>query len=509
MAIFAQAWTKVTTFQSVANYFTQIQSDSEENYYCAGYAFDSLQLSEDICLRSKGNTDCFIFKTDSSLKPVLMHNFGGPEIDQINDMVLRQNGNMLVTGTFQQGMTIGDSLLNAPGSQSFFIAELSKDSTPVWACVNNAFAGYSLAVIGNGDVVVAGQQFDTAVILPGDSLFGHGMLDIFLARYDNTGKVKWAINVGSKTDDYSPIVSVSGDNQIYFSSTFFNTIYFNGNDDTLVGEQSAEQSYIAKYDAQGNFLWTRHIAAGDGRVMVTALTNDSLGNLYVVGWYSGSMRIDTTKTSSNDESALFIAKLTPDGTPQWIRSVDHAVGNDIKPGNKNELIITGSFKVKTTFDTMVFKAQEVEDFFVAGYSLSGDCKWVLTGSTCQGSTINVMGVNATSILMAGSVDRTLVHKPCQINLTGLVDTFENGSDGRTFISILNPTATKIVKPFIRRTPQYGMQKDLPTRYFDFSGRDITSSVSVSRNGMPHLRTGASRIIIREMPGYRSRVVLFK
>jgi hypothetical protein len=104
------------------------------------------------------------------------------------------------------------------------------------------------------------------------------------------------------------------------SGDFFITGYFSG---TLnLGAFSAkgyvdEQSYIiARLDSKGRLKWADHIPCSDNATGL-ALSQDSDGNIFVAGSFSGTMQ----EFSTLGKSDVFIARYTPTGERIWLQSL--------------------------------------------------------------------------------------------------------------------------------------------------------------------------------------------
>jgi hypothetical protein len=132
------------------------------------------------------------------------------------------------------------------------------------------------------------------------------------------------------------------------NGNFYVTGYFAGT--IKMGSFSAtgyvdEQSYIvAKINPQGKLLWADHVKCS-GNAAGLAVEQDSSGNVYVAGSFSGSMGM--MKTGKNSD--VFLAKYTLTGEKRWISNAGldtippgagliYSVGFDRK-GNKEDVRI--------------------------------------------------------------------------------------------------------------------------------------------------------------------------
>ncbi len=87
--------------------------------------------------------------------------------------------------------------------------------------------------------------------------------------------------------------------------------------------------YVAKYDLAGALLWVRGYG-GTNDERLTSFTTDAAGNLFLAGSFKGGAKfggltVESTKRVDSPTQTFyatdgFVAKLTPDGTPVWVKN---------------------------------------------------------------------------------------------------------------------------------------------------------------------------------------------
>jgi len=83
-------------------------------------------------------------------------------------------------------------------------------------------------------------------------------------------------------------------------------------DGSLVG--AAGDSFVAKYDAAGNHVWSRLFAAFAGTSSaIAAVRADHTGNVYAAGEFSGTLDLGGGPLSSGSGGAVFVTKLAAGG----------------------------------------------------------------------------------------------------------------------------------------------------------------------------------------------------
>ncbi|NUN09142.1 MAG: T9SS type A sorting domain-containing protein [Ignavibacteriaceae bacterium] len=180
---------------------------------------------------------------------------------------------------------------------------------------------------GNGKIVSSQASF-------------YGNTDIFVVKYDRTGECKWVRNIrGAHT--YGGIFGGTG-----ITADDFGNVYITGEYD------GAEQSFgdgvyvdrnsggfVACFDSNGTTRWvstgidTNRVGAHNA-VAPRAITNDRAGNLYVTGFFKGSVIIGGVPVLGDPNNTnVYIAKYNSSGSVVWLRT------NIVK----NEPVVYGAF----------------------------------------------------------------------------------------------------------------------------------------------------------------------
>jgi hypothetical protein len=155
--------------------------------------------------------------------------------------------------------------------------------------------------------------------------------------------------------------------------------------------------FVAKYDGAGKMLWLE-TAGGSGTDAGTAVALDKTGNVYVTGYFAGSVKFGSIKLKAKEGAQtrgrmpadIFVAKYDPAGKPLWVRQAG-GVGLDqgygIAADKKGNVYVTGYFQGKATFGAMELmgrtqpdRSREFDDrygdMFTAKYDGAGNLAWV-------------------------------------------------------------------------------------------------------------------------------------
>lgn len=151
-------------------------------------------------------------------------------------------------------------------------------------------------------------------------LRGMGKEDVFLAKYDATGKLIWAKSAGGKSLDEVSSIAVDASGNCYLTGMFA--------DEAKFGEFSAKAHdggdvFLSKIDAKGNWIWLRTAGGSDWEHGLCAqLGND--GSCYVVGEFSTRMQFENTTivAPAVPGRGIFLAKYGSDGKLLWAQPAE-------------------------------------------------------------------------------------------------------------------------------------------------------------------------------------------
>jgi hypothetical protein len=164
------------------------------------------------------------------------------------------------------------------------------------------------------------------------------------------------------------------------------------------------------------------IADGTGPNDGKSIAVDANGNVYVAGFFNGSITLGTTTLTSNGKNDIFIVKYNSIGEVQWAQKgggeeVDEA--SDISVDKDGNVYVTGHFTGLSTFGTKILQTQQLKsDAFVLKYDKDGVIQWAIQAggtSADEGAGIAVDGEG--NVLVAGSFEGTATFGAIQISGT--------------------------------------------------------------------------------------------
>ncbi|TGN11901.1 SBBP repeat-containing protein [Leptospira ilyithenensis] len=237
---------------------------------------------------------------------------------------------------------------------------------------------YAISSDSQGNVYITGI---TEGSLDGQTLTG--VLDLFVIKYDSNGNKLWTRLLGaSGRQAFSNDIIITSKNNIYITGVT------NGNLDgqTLTG---IADLFITKYDSNGNRLWTKLLGVSNSQTRSESISMDSQENLYIAGETGGNLD-GQTLTGTLDS---FVAKYDSNGNKIWTRllgasgKTTSAFGISSNP--EGYVYITGFTDGNLDGNSLT----GTKDLFVTKYDANGSKLWTkllgTQGKETQAYRINV------------------------------------------------------------------------------------------------------------------------
>lgn len=237
---------------------------------------------------------------------------------------------------------------------------------------------------GFGHIFVAGY-FTGSTVTIGSNTFTNiypGRDDIYLAKYDGNGNVRWAKSFGGhEHDGLYDIATDSAGNCIIIGAFASNYISFGST--TLYNTGGGKRNiFMAKLDSLGNMLWVKNYG-GIGDDYGLMLATDKEANIFFGGSFDNNIVIGTQTLTSSFGSNCFLAKCDPNGNQTWAQT--SGGGSDIATDDNGCAYITGSFMGSTVnFGSITFNNTSIgvgsSDAFIAKYDPDGAVIWAIATS---------------------------------------------------------------------------------------------------------------------------------
>jgi len=276
-------------------------------------------------------------------------------------------------------------------------------------------------------IVVTGTFSGTATFNNADGSAGATLTatdneDAFVVKYNLSGVVQWATQIGSAGDDVGRSVAIDNENNIiavgYFDSTatFYNP---DGSTGATLTDISGIDSYVVKYNSVGVVQWATKIRS-DGDDQAYAVAIDSSNNIVVTGRFNdvatffnsdGSSGATLTDISGDD---AFVVQYNSSGVVQWatkIRSVNDESSYGIAIDSSNNIIVAGEIRDTATFFNSDGSSGATltdisgNDAFVVQYNSVGFVQWATKIRSADNETSYGVAIDSSNnIVVTGEFE---------------------------------------------------------------------------------------------------------
>ncbi|MBL7847866.1 MAG: VCBS repeat-containing protein [Cyclobacteriaceae bacterium] len=499
-------------------------TDASGNVYFTGWFTGTADFDPGpgvVNLTPNGSLDVFVTKFDANRNLVWAIKMGGFSADQGQAIAVDGSGNVYVAGYFTGTGTFGGSSLSSAGGSDAFVCKLNSSGVGQWGRRvggTGSDTGYSIAVDGAGNVMVAGTFNSLVDFDPGAgtlNLTSFGFSDAFVFSLNTSGTFRWAKQMGGPSYDYGYGVACDGAGNAVTTGYFDDTANFDPavTDFSLSSNSGTYDVYVTKLaNANGNLIWAKSMG-GDSGDFGMAIDVDASDNVYTTGYFQfgagnpadydpgpGVFNLIPTPGSSIFAGDVFVSKLDASGNFVWAAKMggtDMDEGYGIAVDVAQNVYVTGNFAGTADFDpgtpTFDLVSQGDRDIFNARLDGSGNFSWAFsTGGGLMDMGLGIALDPSSNIITTGMFAGTVDFAPgaCVVNLSALL------SNSDIFITKIapSPPPAPVITGFV---PMSGT----PGTVVTISGNNFSTTPAnnvVTFNGNPAVVTASTATSITTM-----------
>jgi hypothetical protein len=338
-----------------------IAVDSTGNAYITGETFSTNFPTHDAYQTVFGGGECdgYVAKLNSTGNVLVYSTYlGGSAGDYSSDIGVDGGGNIYITGaTASANFPVYNAYQSVYGGGTFdaLVAKLDNSGS---ALQYSTFLGGSglewgrgITVSHDGDAYVAGYTSSNNYPLQNalQSTYGGGVNDAFVTRLNSSGStLLYSTYLGGSLDDSGWDIAIDNEGNAYIGGKTNSTNFPTQNACQSSYNGGGTDGFVTKLSGPGNTLVYSTYLGGSSADEVSAITVDTLGNVFTVG--------STSSTDFPTQSAYqgaygggtndaFVTELSPSGTAFIFSSylggsaVDYAYG--IGVDGSGNVYITG------------------------------------------------------------------------------------------------------------------------------------------------------------------------
>lgn len=279
----------------------------------------------------------FVLKLTDQGEFVWVRPLTGPGPSSIHGVAVGPDGSVSVTGYF--GGTVDfdpgrDGWRRSAAAEfNVFAEKLDRDGRLKWVRTLSS-AGRDLAlgiaVDEAGSAYISGLFSGTVNFDLGPGVCNRtsrGGHDAFLWKLDCEGRLAWVRSLGGPGEDQGYRVTLDRAGHVYWTGIFTGTAAFDRqNDPHTLRSAGGEDGFLAKRDTQrGDLIWARR-CGGPQNEWISGVAVDPRGDLYVGGYFEGTMDFGSgagirNLASQNGSRDGFLAKFDAAGDLSWAMAV--------------------------------------------------------------------------------------------------------------------------------------------------------------------------------------------
>ena len=295
-----------------------------------------------------------------------------------SDVAVDAEGNIIVAGSFDTRLELGDVSLTSAGAEDGFVAKLTGDGQPLWA-VRIGGTGSdkvgAVAIAPDGAIIVA-ISYSDRVVLAQTSYLARGAPDALIAALDpSSGSARWVRPVMSTQYVHIADLAIAGDGTIAACGVFAGTVRVG---DHVVTTAGAGDALVATIAADGTPLWAaRGGAAYADAANGIAITDDlvvATGGFTLRADFAGVLLEGSGRHANQD---VFVAAYTRAGELRWVNrygGVAHDAGLSVQ-ANRDTIFVGGAYGIAASFGGEVLTARGGNDAFIAAFDHAGAHLW--------------------------------------------------------------------------------------------------------------------------------------
>lgn len=312
------------------DYSTGIVSNAVGDVIVSGTTFSNFGIATTGAhqIINRGQVEAFIVKFNASGMRQWGTFYGGTNIDYGNGISVDTSGNIFLTGrtlSTNYITTLGTYQTTLGGNGDGYIVKFNSSGVRQWGTYYGGTGdeySFGVAIDNNGNVFIAGATNSyTNIASTGahQTIFGGGIFDGFIAKFDSTGAGNWSTYYGGGGEDQISAITTDALGYILVTGwTYSNSgIAVSGvHQTTMAGNCDV---LIAKFFTSGTRYWGTYYG-GTGFDNGMSIFTDASNNILITGGTNSISGIATTgsfQPQLGGDDDAFIATINPWGALQW------------------------------------------------------------------------------------------------------------------------------------------------------------------------------------------------
>lgn len=333
----------------------------------------------------------------------------GDNVNKANDMFIDKEENIYITGSFAGSITIDGATFQANGDSDAFIVKFDERGKMLW--FNQAGSGFfekdvisergqSVQVDEEGNVYVCGVFMGEAKFC-NTTVKTKGGADIFLVKYNASGKLSWVQTLGN--EGYDACNNLIIENKRLLLSGITNSSHLSPKERTI-------NAFLASFDFDGNRQWYQEDITR-GMISKTQHFVDN-GLIY---WFTQKVEMNQDSVH-NFKNLLKIEIRDIDGQLMSAKklTLENFLAHGIQRKNEDSFIVTEPLSKKTAYiSDLILKSNASSVYplvFADSQKISGNTSQSL--SCLPKDKDNVYSIDSSRIILVDENNELIYMQSC-------------------------------------------------------------------------------------------------
>ena len=278
---------------------------SDGGYLIGGESFSS--ISGDKSENSRGNSDCWIVKLDSSGEVVWDKTYGGNERDGVAHLLETPDGGYLIVAYSESGIS-GDRLDPLKGTNDIWVIKTDNNGNLEWQKTIGSLSidrPTSALYTSDGGYLIGAHSVSDA---NGDKTEeSNGLSDYWIIKLDLNGNIIWDRSIGGSRTETLTVIKETPDNGYVLGGHSDSNTSGDKSDDG----QGNMDFWVVKINQSGDVQWDRTM--GDvGEDLLFGMDITPAGNILIGGSTYITVPLDETNNTYGRDFRLFSLNSTGD-----------------------------------------------------------------------------------------------------------------------------------------------------------------------------------------------------
>ena len=295
------------------------------------------------------------------------------------------------------------------GNQNTFVAKLDPNGNLLWSKEFPFGTAGGIAIHVTDHIVVAGNLSSSSTDFGCGNLAASGpsATDAYVASFYSNGVCAWSKRFGNNLSNSAMSLATDSASNVIVLGNLNGTVNFGAG--PVVSPTVDQAIFLAKLGFGGAAQWSKAFGPpglpGTNN-MPSAVATDSAGNIFITGYFAGSIDFGTGALTSLGESNIFLVKFDPAGDTVWSKrfgGAGHQQAFHLTVDATDSVTIAGGYDNSVDFGGGPLTSDGPTYAFVAKFDASGTHLWSRGfGSAMSSGASGVASADANHVLLAGN-----------------------------------------------------------------------------------------------------------